>query len=77
MKRTAFALLVAATACEGTLPPLRKLGEVGKDPVVLFIGGDSGEGDLFAALPTGGDVIQVTFSPVAESRPSLSSPGWP
>jgi hypothetical protein len=75
VKRVAFALLLAFTACEGTLPPLRKLVEVGKDPVVLFVGGDSGEGDLFAVLPTGGEVTQVTFSPVTESRPSLSSDG--
>jgi hypothetical protein len=75
VKRAALGLLIAATACEGTLPPLRKLGEAGKDPVVLFIGGAAGEGDLFAVPPTGGDVIQVTFSPVAESRPALSSDG--
>ena len=75
MKRAAIALLLAATACEGTLPPLRKLGEVGKDPVILFTGGDTGESDLFAVRPSGGDVIQLTFSPVAESRPSLSSDG--
>jgi hypothetical protein len=75
VKRTGLALLLAATACEGTLPPLRRLGEVGRDPVVLFVGGERGQGDLFAASTSGGEVIQLTFSPVPESRPSLSPEG--
>jgi hypothetical protein len=75
VNRATLALLLLATACEGTLPPLRKLGDVGRDPVVLFIGGDGGQGDLFAASTSGGDVIQVTFSPVDESRPAISPEG--
>jgi hypothetical protein len=72
--RPAFLLLLATIGCEGTLPPLRKIGEVGTEPVVLFIGGEE-QGDLFAASTSGGEVIQLTFSPVAESRPAVSPDG--
>ncbi len=76
MRPLAVALILAATACESALPPLRKVGEVGRDPVVLFVGGDgAGQGDLFAVPTSGGEATQLTFSSVSESRPALSPDG--
>jgi hypothetical protein len=68
--------LLLACACEGTLPPLREVAEVGQDPIVVFVGGtgDAG-GDLFAARTGGGEVVQLTYSPVGEMRPSLAPDG--
>jgi hypothetical protein len=76
VRRIALALLVGATGCEGTLPPLRKVGEVGKEPILLFVGGEfTGQADLFAVPASGGQVTQLTFSSVNETRPALSPDG--
>jgi hypothetical protein len=69
-------LLFALTGCEGMLPPLRKVGEVGRDPIVVFVGGEEDRsGDLFAAPAAGGEVAQLTYSSVGEARPALAPDG--
>ncbi len=76
MNRSAVAWLLLVIGCEGTLPPLRKVGEAGKDPIVLFVGGEeAGQADLFAVPASGGEVTQLTFSGVSETRPALSPDG--
>jgi hypothetical protein len=62
--------------CRGTLVPLRGLADAGRDPIVVFVGGagDAG-GDLYAARTGGGDVVQLTYSPVGEMRPALAPDG--
>lgn len=68
------ALLIAG--CEGTLPPLRGVAQVGRDPIMVFVGGtgDAG-GDLFAVRTDGGEIVQLTYSPVGEMRPALAPDG--
>ena len=65
-------------ACSGTLSPLRHQLEPGQDAYLIVVGdGPTGpEGELYAAAPVdSGDVIPVTFSPVAEMDPRLSPDG--
>ena len=69
----AVALALAAGGC--SLPPLRGKAEVGRDRYAIYIADVPGGSDIFAALPTGGPPIQVTFSPVEESGSALSPDG--
>jgi hypothetical protein len=72
--RLAGGLLLAA--CEGTFLPLRGKFEVGRDPMVVFVGGDGpAGGDLYAVSTAGGRAIPITFSAVGEMRPALSPAG--
>ncbi len=69
-------MLLILTACEGTLPPLRGVAEVGRDAIVVFVGGQGqAGGDLFAVLGSGGQVIPLTYTNVGEMRPALSPDG--
>ena len=73
--RHAGGLLLLA-ACEGTFLPLRGKFEVGKDPMVVFVGGDApAGGDLYAVPTSGGQAIPITFTTVGEMRPALSPDG--
>jgi hypothetical protein len=73
--RRAGGLLLLA-ACESTFLPLRGKLEVGRDPMVVFVGGDSpAGGDLYAVPTSGGRAIPITFSAVGEMRPALSPDG--
>jgi hypothetical protein len=72
--RAAGLLLLAA--CESTFLPLRGEFEVGRDPMVVFVGGDGAAGgDLYAVAPSGGRAIPITFSTVGEMRPALAPDG--
>ena len=80
MTRAGIAGLLAAAAglgaCGGTLPPLRGQMEVGRDAYAIFVAGGSDiGGDLYAVRTEGGQVVQVTFTPVGEMRPTLSPDG--
>jgi len=67
---------VLLAACESTFLPLRGEFEVGKDPMVVFVGGDGpAGGDLYAVSTAGGRAIPVTFSTVGEMRPALAPAG--
>jgi hypothetical protein len=71
----AGAVLLLA-ACESTFLPLRGKLEVGRDPMVVFVGGDGAAGgDLYALSTAGGPVIPLTFSAVGEMQPALSPNG--
>jgi hypothetical protein len=68
--------LLLLAACESTFLPLRGKIEVGRDPMVVFVGGDGpAGGDLYAVPTSGGGAIPITFSPVGEMRPALSPDG--
>jgi len=68
--------LLLLAACESTFLPLRGKIEVGRDPMVVFVGGDSpAGGDLYALSTAGGRAIPITFSTVGEMRPALSPDG--
>jgi hypothetical protein len=68
--------LLLLAACETTFLPLRGKIEVGRDPMVVFVGGDSPSGgDLYALSTSGGQAIPITFSAVGEMRPALSPDG--
>jgi len=63
-------------ACGGTVSPLRHHAVVGRDSYAIFVAdGPDGVGDLFGVRGDGGQVVQVTFTPVRESRPALSPDG--
>lgn len=67
-------LLLALAGC--SLSPLQGRIEVGKDAFVVFVAeGSDGRTDLFAGLPSGGELSRVTFTPVAESHPALTRGG--
>jgi hypothetical protein len=59
----------------GTLPPLRGKIDVGRESFAIFVGGSGINGDLYAVRADGGPAIPITFSTVAELRPSLSPSG--
>jgi hypothetical protein len=68
--------LLLLVACESTFLPLRGKFEVGRDPMVVFVGGDGpAGGDLYAVPTSGGRAIPITFSTVGEMRPALSPDG--
>jgi len=70
------AAVVALVGCSGTLPPLRGQMEVGRDAYAIFVGGsDAAGGDLYAVRTNGGPSVQITFTPVGETRPALSPDG--
>lgn len=67
-------LLLALAGC--SLSPLQGRIEIGKDAFVVFVAeGSDGRTDLFAGLPTGGELSRVTFTPVEESHPALTPGG--
>jgi len=73
--RLAAGLLLLA-ACERTFLPLRGKFEIGQDPMVVFVGGESPSGgDLYALSTAGGPAIPITFSTVGEMRPALAPAG--
>jgi len=73
--RHAGGLLLLA-ACESTFLPIRGKFEVGRDPMVVFVGGDEAAGgDLYAVSTSGGGAIPITFTTVGEMRPALSPDG--
>jgi hypothetical protein len=70
------ASLALLAACERGFLPLGGHFEVGRDPMVVFVGGDApAGGDLYALRADGGGAIPITFSVVGEMRPSLSPDG--
>jgi hypothetical protein len=70
----ASGLLLAA--CERGFLPLGGHFEVGRDAMVVFVGGDGAAGgDLYALQADGGGAIPITFSVVGELRPALSPDG--
>jgi hypothetical protein len=72
----AIAASLVLAACERGFLPLGGRFEVGRDPMVIFVGGDApAGGDLYALRADGGGVIPITFSIVGEMRPSLSPTG--
>ena len=64
-----------AAACDPTLPPLRGQIEIGSDAYAVFVGGDGANSDLYAIRADGGQPVPITFTTVAEMRPSLSPDG--
>jgi hypothetical protein len=72
----AIAASLVLAACERGFLPLGGHFEVGRDPMVIFVGGDaSAGGDLYALRTDGGPAIPLTFSVVGEMRPALSPEG--
>ena len=72
----AIAASLVLAACERGFLPLGGQFEVGRDPMVLFVGGDAvAGGDLYVLQADGGAAIPITFSVVGEMRPSLSPDG--
>src|SRR5918992_6023583 len=72
----AVAAGLVLAACERGFLPLGGRFEVGRDPMVIFVGGDApAGGDLYALQADGGSAIPITFSVVGEMRPSLSPDG--
>lgn len=70
----AAGLLLAA--CERGFLPLGGRFDLGRDPMVIFVGGDSpAGGDLYALQADGGGAMPITFSVVGEMRPALSPDG--
>jgi hypothetical protein len=68
--------LLLLVACESTFLPLRGKLEVGRDPMVVVVGGEGAAGgDLYALSTAGGPAIPITFSAVGEMRPALSPDG--
>jgi hypothetical protein len=66
--------LLPLTSC-GTLPPLRGKIDVGHESFAVFVGGNGLNGDLYAVRADGGPTMPITFTTVAELRPSLSPGG--
>lgn len=72
----AIAASLVLAACERGFLPLGGRFEIGRDPMVIFVGGDApAGGDLYALQADGGGAIPITFSVVGELRPSLSPDG--
>jgi hypothetical protein len=72
----AIAASLALAACDRGFLPLGGRFEIGRDPMVIFVGGDmAAGGDLYALQADGGGAIPLTFSVVGEMRPSLSPDG--
>jgi hypothetical protein len=71
-----LAAALALAACERGFLPLGGRFDVGRDPMVIFVGGDApAGGDLYALQADGGGAIPLTFSVVGEMRPALSPDG--
>lgn len=74
MRPALAALALLASAC--SLSPLQRKIKVGEDPFVTFLAeGSDGHTDLFAALPTGGTPVRLTFTRLVEALPRLSPSG--
>jgi hypothetical protein len=72
----AIAASLVLAACERGFLPLGGRFEIGRDPMVIFVGGEApAGGDLYALQADGGGAIPITFSVVGEMRPSLSPDG--
>ena len=72
----AIAASLLLAACERGFLPLGGRFEIGRDPMVIFVGGDApAGGDLYALQADGGGAMPLTFSVVGELRPSLSPDG--
>lgn len=72
----AIAASLVLAACERGFLPLGGHFEIGRDPMVIFVGGDApAGGDLYALQADGGGAIPITFSVVGEMRPALSPDG--
>jgi hypothetical protein len=72
----AIAASLLLAACERGFLPLGGRFEIGRDPMVIFVGGDApAGGDLYALQADGGAAVPITFSVVGELRPSLSPDG--
>jgi hypothetical protein len=74
-RRLAGGAILLLAACEGGFLPLRGKIEVGRDPMLVFVGGPAVAGDLYALPASGGRPIAITFSPVSETRPALAPDG--
>ena len=72
-RRTACGGLVLLAAC--TLPPLRGVAEIGKDPYAVFVAKGTGGTDLYVARSDAATVVPLTFTPVSEFGPVLSPDG--
>ncbi len=73
-RRIAAALLLALVGC--SLSPLLNRIEVGSDAFVVFVGeGNDGRTNIFAGLPVGGELSQITYTPIAETHPALTRSG--
>lgn len=68
-------MTILATACEGTLPPLRGKVEVGRDAYAIFVGGSGIASDLYGVRADGGPAFPITYTPVAERAPALAPDG--
>ena len=73
--RLAGGALLLLVACEGGYLPLRGKFDVGREPMIVFVGGPATASDLYAVSPTGGKPIPITFSAFSETRPALSPSG--
>ena len=72
----AIAAGLVLAACERGFLPLGGRFEIGRDPMVIFVGGDApAGGDLYALQVDGGGAIPITFTVVGEMRPSLAPDG--
>ncbi|HPF61038.1 MAG: hypothetical protein KC544_07870 [Gemmatimonadetes bacterium] len=59
-----------------SLSPLQNRIKPGEEPFVVLAGtGTDGHVDLYATLPGGGDIHQLTFTAMVESSPRLSARG--
>jgi hypothetical protein len=69
-------VVLLLAACDRGFLPLQGRFEIGRDPMVVFVGGDApGGGDLYVLEPAGGPATRITFSVVGEMRPALSPDG--
>jgi hypothetical protein len=72
--RIALAGLLLLAAC--SLSPLQNRIKPGEEPFVVLAGtGSDGHVDLYATLPGGGEIHQLTFTAMVESSPRLSARG--
>lgn len=73
LRRGAVAALTVLAGC--TLPPLRGVAEIGKDPYAVFVAKGTGGTDLYVARSDAATVVPLTFTPVTELGPALSPDG--
>lgn len=75
-RSTVSVALGLALGCRGSLSPLSNKIHVGQEAYVVFAAdGEDGAGDLYAAVPVGGTLFQITFTRVDEEFPALSRDG--
>jgi hypothetical protein len=68
-RRFAGGALLLLAACEGGFLPLRGKIEVGRDPMVVFVGGPAASSDLYALPADGGRAIAITSAPSPSCAP--------